>query len=158
MKQIAPSLCAARRLRCLSVPGSDGPFQQFVTVASAPAAPARGAHTQAERRSAASVVVMECRGLGNSLAPAGINCLPNEMGMASVGPSKISAGRHVALERPRLCSTTYSLDIRACSRLYIYTYKYNASTQKLYRCISCGGIGRHAETPAPAFVWTVNCL
>ncbi|KAL1258383.1 hypothetical protein QQF64_011627 [Cirrhinus molitorella] len=45
VKQIALSLCAALRLRCLSVLGSDGPFQQFVTVASAPAAPARGTHT-----------------------------------------------------------------------------------------------------------------
>ncbi len=125
MKQIALSLCAALRLRCLSVLGSDGPFQQFVTVASAPAAPARGTRTHThsltrslacsntERCAAASVVMMECKGLGNSLAPGGISSLPNEMGMASVGPSRISAGRHVALERPCLHSTTYSLDIRA---------------------------------------------
>ncbi len=66
-----------------------------------------------ERCAAASVVMMECKGLGNSLAPGGISSLPNEMGMASVGPSRISAGRHVALERPCLHSTTYSLDIRA---------------------------------------------
>ncbi len=65
------------------------------------------------RCAAASVVMMECKGLGNSLAPGGISSLPNEMGMASVGPSRISAGRHVALERPCLHSTTYSLDIRA---------------------------------------------
>lgn len=129
VKQIAPCLCAALRLRCLSALGSDGPFQQFVTVASAPAAPARGTHTHThtlarsntERCGAASMVMMECKGLGNSLAPGGISSLPNEMGMASVGPSRISAGRHVALERPCLHSTTYSLDIRAHTHMrYIH--------------------------------------
>lgn len=135
VKQIALSLCAALRLRCLSVLGSDGPFQQFVTVASAPAAPARGTHTHT-RCAAASVVMMECKGLGNSLAPGGISSLPNEMGMASVGPSRISAGRHVALERPCLHSTTYSLDVRAHTHMHaIYTCKYS-STHRLYACIS----------------------
>ncbi len=130
VKQIALSLCGALRLRCLSVLGSDGPFQQFVTVASAPAAPARGTRTHThslthalacsntERCAAASVVMMECKGLGNSLAPGGISSLPNEIGMASVGPSRISAGRHVALERPCLHSTTYSLDIREHTHMH----------------------------------------
>lgn len=81
-------------------------------------------HTHTHTRcAAASVVMMECKGLGNSLAPGGISSLPNEMGMASVGPSRISAGRHVALERPCLHSTTYSLDVRAHTHtctLYIH--------------------------------------
>ncbi len=58
------------------------------------------ARSNTERCAADSVVMMECKGLGNSLAPGGISSLPNEMGMESVGPSRISAGRHVALERP----------------------------------------------------------
>lgn len=79
------------------------------------------ARSNTERCGAASMVMMECKGLGNSLAPGGISSLPNEMGMASVGPSRISAGRHVALERPCLHSTTYSLDIRAHTHMrYIH--------------------------------------
>lgn len=94
------------------------------------------ARSNTERCAAASVVMMECKGLGNSLAPGGISSLPNEMGMASVGPSRISAGRHVALERPCLHSTTYSLDIKARTRTHtLYTYKYS-DTHSLYACIS----------------------
>ncbi len=120
VKQIALSLCAALRLRCLSVLGSDGPFHNLSRLPQ-PLLRRHVAHTphttlacsNTERCAADSVVMMECKGLGNSLAPGGISSLPNEMGMASVGPSRISAGRHVALERPCLHSTTYSLDIRA---------------------------------------------
>lgn len=98
------------------------------------------ARSNTERCGAASMVMMECKGLGNSLAPGGISSLPNEMGMASVGPSRISAGRHVALERPCLHSTTYSLDIRAHTHA-LYTYKYS-NAHRLYPCISSWVIAR----------------
>ncbi len=63
VKQIALSLCAALRLRCLSVLGSDGPFQQFVTVASAPAAPARGTRTHTHSLTHSLTGLLEHRAL-----------------------------------------------------------------------------------------------
>lgn len=103
-----------------------------------------------------AAVTTERRGLGNSLAPGGISSFPNEMGMASVGTSRISA-----LERLCLHSTSYSLDIRARARPFIHI---NTAVQAdCIRVLVVGGLAgtswcAEAETPAPGFVWTVNGL